>query len=387
MSENAVFSMEVPDTGKITQELAAQEQLLPEEVRRLKEQAESNAEALFSMDINSLKDKKKFASNTDKFGLDTMVKSSAKNSMLRVQVGKLAKAGEEGGEVSKGLLELRREVQGLDPSLVNFKGGGFFAKLFNPVRNYFERYQKAEAVIASIIVSLDKGKAVLKNDNTTLAIEQQNLRGYTKKLMQETEMATLMDTAISVRLDRAQDENEEDERVRFIQEEILFPLRQRIMDMQQMIVVNHQGVIAMEVIQRNNKELMRGVDRAKSVTISALRTAVMVAYALYNQKIVLQKIQALNETTSDMISATSRMLRDQGGEIHTQSVEANISVDVLKEAFEDVMAALYEVSAFKQNALPVMKHNIEQFRELAAKGEAAIRKLEDGNELSSQNDW
>jgi len=132
---------------------------------------------------------------------------------------------------------------------------------------------------------------------------------------------------------------------------------------------------------------MRGVDRAKSVTISALRTAVMVAYALYNQKIVLQKIQALNETTSDMISATSRMLRDQGGEIHTQSVEANISVDVLKEAFEDVMAALYEVSSFKQNALPVMKHNIEQFRELAAKGEAAIRKLEDGNELSSQNDW
>jgi uncharacterized protein YaaN involved in tellurite resistance len=387
MSENAVFSMEVPDAGKITQELAAQEQLLPEEVRRLKEQAESNAEALFTMDIDSLKDKKKFASNTDKFGLDTMMKSSAKNSMLRVQVGKLAKAGEEGGEVSKGLLELRREVQGLDPSLVNFKGSGFFAKLFNPVRNYFERYQKAEAVIASIMVSLDKGKAVLKNDNTTLAIEQQNLRGFTKKLMQEAEMAALMDTAISVRLDRAQDENEEDERVRFVQEEILFPLRQRIMDMQQMIVVNHQGVIAMEVIQRNNKELMRGVDRAKSVTISALRTAVMVAYALYNQKIVLQKIQALNETTSDMISATSRMLRDQGGEIHTQSVEANISVDVLKEAFEDVMAALYEVSSFKQNALPVMKHNIEQFRELAAKGEAAIKKLEDGNELSSQNDW
>ena len=387
MSENAVFSMEVPDADMITQELAAQERLLPEEVRRLKEQAESNADALFNMDIDSLKDKKKFASNTEKFGLDTMMRSSAKNSMLKVQIGKLAKSGEEGGEVSKGLLELRREVQGLDPSLVNFKGSGFFARLFNPVRNYFERYQKAEAVIASIMQSLDKGKTVLKNDNTTLAIEQQNLRGFTKKLIQETEMASLMDAAISARLDKAEDDSEDDERIRFIQEEILFPLRQRIMDMQQMIVVNHQGVIAMEVIQRNNKELIRGVDRAKSVTISALRTAVMVAYALYNQKIVLQKIQALNETTSDMITATSRMLRDQGGDIHTQSAEANISVDVLKEAFEDVMEALYEVSTFKQNALPAMKRSIDQFRELADKGEAAIKILEDGNELSSQSDW
>ena len=113
----------------------------------------------------------------------------------------------------------------------------------------------------------------------------------------------------------------------------------------------------------------------------------MVAYALYDQRIVLQKIQALNDTTSDMITATSRMLRDQGGAIHTQSVEATISVEVLKGAFEDVMAALNEVSTFKQNALPVMQHSIEQFRELAVKGEAVVRKLEDSNELSSQNAW
>ena len=206
-------------------------------------------------------------------------------------------------------------------------------------------------------------------------------------IMQEVELASMMDTAISDKLEDVQFENADEARIRFIQEEILFPLRQRIMDMQQMIVVNNQGVVAMEVIQRNNNELMRGVDRAKSVTVSALRTAVMVASALYNQKIVLQKIKALNATTSDMITSTSRMLREQGGEIHQQSAEANVSVEVLKTAFEDVMVALHEVSTFKQNSLPIMRHNIEQFRLLAVKGEAAIRKLEDGNELSSQNDW
>jgi len=385
MEENAVFSMEIMDPEKITEEIEMQEQLIPEEVCRLKEQAENNAIALFNMDIDSVKDKKQFTSSIEQFGLDTMVKSTTKNSLLKVQVGKLANSGDEGSEVSKGLLDLRREVKGLDPGIINWNKKGFLSKILNPIRNYFERYQKAESVIDSIMKSLDKGKATLKDDNTTLAIEQQSLRNLSKQLAQEVELATLMDNAITERLEQAQADNEDEYKIRFVQEEILFPLRQRIMDMQQMTVVNHQGVLAMEVIQRNNNELMRGVDRAKSVTISALRTAVMVASALYNQKIVLQKIQALNETTSNMITSTSRMLREQGGDIHRQSVEANISVDVLKTAFNDVMVALNEVSTFRQNALPIMKNSIEQFRELAEKGEEEIRRMEKGNAISAQD--
>ena len=58
--------------------------------------------------------------------------------------------------------------------------------------------------------------------------------------------------------------DEDPENVKFVTEEVLFPLRQRIMDMQQMIVVNQQGVMATEVVIRNNKELMRGVERARN---------------------------------------------------------------------------------------------------------------------------
>ena len=42
-----------------------------------------------------------------------------------------------------------------------------------------------------------------------------------------------------------------------------------------MVVVNHQGIMAIEVIRRNNKELIRGVERAKNVTISAMKIAVL----------------------------------------------------------------------------------------------------------------
>jgi len=293
-----------------------------------------------------------------------------------------SKYNERRAECEKAVEYLNREIKSLDPSIIDFTKRGVMGKLFNPIRAYFEKYEKAENVISGIIDSLDKGKRSLEDDNTTLSIEQHALRDLTKKLNKEIEMAVAMDETISMKLEEAQSQNMDPDKVRFIQDEILFPLRQRTMDMQQMIVVNQQGVIAMEVVQRNNKELLRGVDRAKTVTITALRTAVMVANALYNQKIVLQKIQMLNETTSNMITATSRMLKNQGTEIHRQSADTNISVDVLKNAFSDVMDSLDEISNFRQKALPTMQTAISQFRELAEKGEKAIQDMERGNAAS-----
>jgi uncharacterized protein YaaN involved in tellurite resistance len=126
---------------------------------------------------------------------------------------------------------------------------------------------------------------------------------------------------------------------------------------------------------------MRGVERAKTVTISALRTSVMVASALYNQKIVLKKIQMLNETTNDLITSTSRMLKNQGADIQKQSMQTNVSAEDLKTAFADVMEALDSINSYKQEALPKMRETIEQFRELAAKGEEQIQQLEKGHKL------
>jgi uncharacterized protein YaaN involved in tellurite resistance len=278
-------------------------------------------------------------------------------------------------------MDLQRELKDLDPSLIDFTKTGILGKLFDPIRSYFAKYQKADSVIADIIVSLDKGNATLKNDNTTLEIEQQAMRDLTKKLMKEIQLGTLMDESIEKQIEAAKAGNEDPEKVKFVTEEVLFPLRQRFMDMQQMIVVNQQGVMATELVIRNNKELMRGVERAKNVTISALRISVMVAGALYNQKIVLKKIQMLNDLTNLFISSNAQMLKKQGAEIQKGSMEANISVETLKTAFADVMEALDSISTYKQEALPKMRDTINQFKELTAKSEEQIQQLEKGHKL------
>lgn len=376
------FSMEVQEEAVIKQEIIEQVKPVPEEVAKLQKMAENNVEEIMKIDIGALESRKAMLQSIEEFGMDTMQASSKKNSLLQVSVGNLSQMGGEGGAIADSLVSLQREIKDLDPSLIDFTKTGFLGKLFNPLRDYFEKYEKADNVISDIVVSLDKGKAILKNDNTSLEIEEVTMRDLTKKLMKEIEMGTMMDDVLERQIETAKANNEDPDKIRFISEEILFPLRQRIMDMQQMMVVNQQGIMAIEVIRRNNKELIRGVDRAKNVTVSAMRIAAIVAGALYNQKIVLKKIEMLNATTNELISGTSKMLKEQGADIHKQATEANISVDTLKTAFADVISAMDAISTYKQEALPKMKLTINQFKELAEVGEKQIQRLEKGSQLS-----
>ena len=373
------FNMEVTDTEKIKKDVAEQVKPAPEEVNELKKQAESNAKEMMNLNIDLLEERKSVLKSIENFGMNTLQDSAKRSAALKVTVGNFSKMGDEGGSVAKGLLDLQREIKDLDPSMVDFAKTGFLGKFYNPVRAYFARYQKADGVINDIIVSLEKGKLTLKNDNVTLEIERQTLRDLTKKLAKEVSMGASMDEAVTKDVEDAKTRNEDPEKIKFITEEVQFPLRQRVMDMQQMIVVNQQGIMAIEVVRRNNKELIRGIDRAKNVTISAMRIAVIVASALYNQKIVLEKIEKLNATTNELISGTSRMLKEQGAEIHKQSMETNISVETLKTAFADVISAMDAISTYKQEALPKMKETISQFKELAEEGEKQIQRLEKGN--------
>lgn len=377
------FSMSVADTEAIKQEIIEQVKPVPEEVKELEKLADNNAKELMNLDMDSIEERRVIVKSIDEFGLDTIQNSAKKNSLLQVSVGNLSKMGGEGGQVAHDLAQLHKEMKDLDPSIIDFTKKGLLGKIFNPIRAYFSRFEKAEDVINDIIKSLDKGRQSLKNDNTTLEIEEAAIRDLTKKLNKEIQLGTMMDGAISQQIEIAKAKNEDEDKIRFITEEILFPLRQRLMDMQQMVVVNHQGIMAIEVLRRNNKELIRGVDRAKNVTVSALRIAALVASALYNQKIVLKKIQILNETTNELISSTSKMLKEQGAEIHKQSMESTLSVDTLKIAFQDALDALDAISTYKQEALPKMKETINEFKLLAEKGEKEISKLEKGSKLNN----
>ena len=376
------FTMVVPDEAAIKNAVQEQVKPEPEDVAWLQEVADGNIAEIMKLDLDEFAKKKDILQSIESFGADTMRRSAAKNSLLRVTVGSLSRNGDEGGVVAKSLMDLSREIKDLDPSLIDFAKKGILSKIYRPVSNYFARYERADSAIADIVVSLDRGKIILEHDNTTLGFEQQAMRDLTKRLMKEIELGTLMDAAIERQIEEAKARNEDLEKVKFVSDEVLFPLRQRVMDLQQMVVVNQQGILATAIVMRNNNELIRGVERAKNVTISALEISVTVAGAIFNQKIVMKKIAILNNITSDIITGTSGALSTNVTGVGDISISPAVSVEDLKTAFVGVMQALEAISTYKQEALPKMRDTINQFNELAALGEEQITKLEKGEKLA-----
>lgn len=318
----------------------------------------------------------------DGMGIEVQRQASRRSAMLQQPIRKLAHQGDEGAPVAKSLLDLREHMDALDPRRHNLAVGVFDRALSlipgmrSKVQRYFRKFETAQEALDTIIRNLESGAEMLRRDNLTLADDQQMLRDVLTQLARQIELGKLIDRRL---LASAAALPADAPRRAFIEEELLFPLRQRITDLQQQLAVSQQGVLALEVVIRNNRELMRGVDRAINVTVSALNVAVTVALALANQRLVLDRVESLNKTTSDLIAGTAKALRTQGVAIQTRAASTTLDMAQLESAFTDVIGAIDEVSRYRREALPRLDEQIDRLDVLARKGEEAIARLDEGN--------
>lgn len=263
--------------------------------------------------------------------------------------------------VSKSLIELRSTVEELDPSS---RGNLFEPKKLlgfipwgNRLKDYFREYQSAQSHIDAIIQSLYQGRDELQRDNASIEEEKHHLWGVMQKLEEYIYLGKQIDAELEKRIGEIEQQNEQ--KARAVREEMLFYTRQKVQDLQSQLAVAVQGYMALDMIRKNNLELVKGVERATSVTISALRTATIVAQALTNQRLVLEQIQALNETTGDVIQGTSELMKNQSAQIHEQAASSTIEMEKLQSAFQNIYAAMDEMSDYKTKALDGMKQTVD----------------------------
>ena len=350
----------------------------------LERRAQEYADALVNLDPKDFESQEDMKIAVEDMGRGLQREAAHRSKMLQQPIKDLSERGADGGPVANALVDLKMQVEALDPNRFDFSAGwasrllGMIPGIGTPLKRYFTKYESAQTVIDAIIRSLEEGGEQLKRDNVTLREDQLAMRELTVKLERQILLAQLLDQKLQYKLDR--EISADDARQKFVKEELLFPLRQRIMDLQQQLAVNQQGVLSTAIVIGNNRELVRGVDRALNVTVSALQVAVTVALALVNQRIVLDKITALNTTTSNLLAGTAATLRTQGVAIQTQASQSMLDIDSLKSAFADINAAMDEISQFRQEALPKMAQTILEFNELTAGGEAAIQQLEKGRQ-------
>ena len=362
----------------------------PEPTDELRTQAEAQVAQLLSIDPTNDEARTAARNAVDSMGRDLQTRSATRSRMLQAPLKDISHGSEDGGEVAKSLADLRIEVEKLDPSGLDTEAGwitraiGRIPGVGTPLKRYFMRYESSQTQIDAIVNSLEKGRDQLKRDNVTLGDDQKQMRELTHLLADQIALAQALDAVVVDKL--ATEIGPDDPRRQFVEEDILFALRQRTVDLQQQLAVNQQGVLAVEIIIRNNRELIRGVDRAIDVTISALQVAVTVALALAHQKIVLDKIEAINTTTSAMIAGTAERLKTQGTAIHQQASSTMLDMESLRQAFADIDIALDEISRYRREALPTMAGTILELDQLTAESEAAIERMESGRSATAKLD-
>lgn len=278
--------------------------------------------------------------------------ANASNRFLQASLQQAKAGGGDGHavEVSRSLVDLRNKVEELAPN-----NQSFMTKLARmlpggkQVQRYFRQYESNQDQLNEIMVQLERGQDTLRKDNAALAIERKSLWDAMGELKKLGGLLAELDEAVLRKIESLRAAGDL-QSAQALESDVLFAVRQRHADVQTQMAVSVQSYLSMDLIQDNNLKLVDGVERAKTTTMTALRTAVVVAQALENQRIVLDQIDAVNSTTNSMIDETSRMLRENTGRIQEQAVNSGVSLDTLQRAYDNVFATIDQVETFRVNA-------------------------------------
>jgi uncharacterized protein YaaN involved in tellurite resistance len=327
------------------------------------------AAELAAIDVRSPEFAQKVDTITSMGDKDLKASAAVSNRMLErpAAVVKASKGGGGSGgngdaqtRVASTLVDLRTTITELDPNRADLGGVKKMLKFLpggDRMQRYFGKYETAQSHLNAIIKSLESGQDDLRKDNAAIETEKVNMWTTMGKLSEYNQLASALDTAVTAKVDELEAAGKTDDATA-LKADALFAIRQRRQDIMTQMAVSVQGYMALDLVRKNNIELIKGVDRAQTTTISALRTAIIVSQALARQKLVLDQISALNATTSNLIEATSNQLRIQGAEINQQAASATIDVAKLQAAFDNVFQTMDAIDTFRAQAVDSMSQTV-----------------------------
>jgi len=310
---------------------------------------------------------------------EVIATSEMSNRLLDRPVGAMTGILEGKAPIARNLVELRHTVEDLNPARYDLaqmtprKLLGVIP-LGDRLRSYFDRYTKAQSHIQAIIRALTDSRNNLQADNAAIAQEERALWTEMETLRQYAYMARTLDQALERRIDilAASDPA----RGRTLREDVLFPVRHRLQDILTQLAVAAQGYAALRVVQQNNQEVVRAIQTATTTTTAALRTAVMVAQALTDQRLVVEQLKAVSEVTSSMIESTSELLKTQTADVTAQTTGTGVDLAALQRAWDNVFATLDQIDSYKSTALETMKVTVRELTGQVERSRAYVEHLE-----------
>lgn len=336
----------------------------PEVVQSLNQQVDAFLQHLIDLPVHEkvFQDK---VNTLHQLGHSSVKKSSRLSHRLLSRSLNQLTDNAESQNISQSLVDLKQTLDALNPA----NNQRFFAirkflkflPLGECIEDYFDKYKSSEEHINVILTSLENGKDELIKDNIALERDKRTMWDT----MQELEQYSYIGKELSHKVENMVDQVrvQDEQKANVLQEEVLFYLKQKVTDLLTQQAVSVQAYMSLDLIRKNNLELIKGVDRALMTTVSALQTAMVVAQALSNQKLVLNQVKVINSTTEDLIVSTSKMLNQQTRDIQMQSSSSVINVEKLQTAFNQIFDTIDLVNDFKVKSLPNLQQSMNHLSE------------------------
>lgn len=284
--------------------------------------------------------------------------------------------------IARNLVALRHAVDDLDPARYDLAptGPGRALPSSARLRPYFDRYARADTHIRAIIGALDDSRGELLADSAAVAQEERALWTEMETLRQYAYLARALDQALERRLVVMADADAP--RATTLRVDVLYPIRQRLRDILLQLAVATQGYAALRVVQQNNEEVIRAIQTATTTTAAALRTAVLVAQALADQRLVLDQLQAIDSATSGAIERSAALAKAHASKVEAQIARAAGDLVALQRAWDEVFTTLDQIDLYKSSALATMQVTLRELSGQVQRSRAHLEQLDRPGEPS-----
>lgn len=306
--------------------------------------------------------------------------------VLNKPISNISKDEGEANKIGTTIIDLKNKIEVINPSKVDLEPNfiqRFLEKITGKtgLAKYFEKFETYSGLINEIIEKLEVGGQTLKEDNILFMQDRDELKVFTKKIKEKIDILNYSSMKLQEIIAKEKDEDQRD----YLKKEVEYQLQQQIIDLQQILLTSAQGVMALDILIRNNNELITSVKRIKNVTIVALNIGVMVSFGLANQKKVLEVGKNITNATNDIISTNAELLRTQGLEIHKQASNSILDMDKLQKAFKDTIETINEAEEFRVKALPEMREAVQKAQLVINEFDKKVRIMDKQSSLYLEN--
>ena len=272
-------------------------------------------------------------------------------------------------EIGNTLGELMYEITQSDPSELSVENQTFLSKMFKKAkRSIFEltnKYQSLGAQIDKIAVKLDMDKNKLAEDNKMLtSLYNENLDYYNALNVYiaaaEEKMKEIADVDIPKALAKAQETGDQmDAQIVKDLTEFNNRLEKRAYDLKLARQITIQQAPQIRLIQNTNQVLISKVDSSINTAIPLWKNQIVIALTLLKQKDVAATQKKVTDTTNELLSKNSEMLKQTAIETAKESERGIVDIETLQKTQQDLIETI-------EQTLEIQKDGREK-RQLAEK--------------------